>query len=136
MNQQIRNFISKARILFVTDGCIRCQKWKEFIEKLNIEVPIEKRIKVITCTNYNSLGIVDYPVIKLFDKYMEGNFPFLFFEGVQLNGANSRIEVEAFIKGALNNDFIIKRNNPYMFNEECKYLNKGLLNKKTLVCQE
>lgn len=135
MNQQIKEFMIKARILFVIDGCSRCQKWKEFIEALNLEVPIEKRVKVINATNYNSLGIIDYPVIKLFDKYMEGNYPFLFFEGVLLNGANSREEAEAFIRGALHNDFIIKRNNHFLFNNECKYVEKGLFRKKIIVCK-
>jgi hypothetical protein len=135
MNQQVRDFMTKARVLFVIDGCGHCAKWKEFIERLNLEVPIEKRIRVINCTNYNSLGIEDYQIIKLFDKYMEGNYPFLFFEKVKLNGANSREECEAFIRSALHKNFIIPRVNNLLFEKKCRYSKVNFLGKKTIICE-
>lgn len=134
MNQQIREFLRKSRILVVIDGCPRCAKYKEFIERKNLNVPINKRVRVINATNYNSLNISDYKILELLDSYMEGNFPFLFFDGLLLNGANSKEEAEAFIDGLFNDDLIIKRDNPYLFQKECKYIPKGLFHKKTLVC--
>ncbi|HJX49871.1 MAG TPA: hypothetical protein VJ438_00230, partial [Candidatus Nanoarchaeia archaeon] len=90
---QIRKMFMKARILFVLDNCHFCARWKEFIERINIELPIEKRIKVIDMTIYERLGVSTNPLIKLFYKYIPDKYPSLFFEGVILTGANSRVEV-------------------------------------------
>jgi hypothetical protein len=134
MNLQVKEYIMKARILVVIDGCTLCAKYKEFIERENLTVPINKRVRVINATNFNSLGVTDYPILNVLDKYMKGSFPFLFFDGILLNGANSKDEAEAFIRGAFNKDLIVKVENPFLFTKNCKYVKRGFFGKRTLVC--
>lgn len=136
MNQQVRDFMLKVRILFVIDSCSRCAIFKDFIDGENMGVKLDKQVRVINVTNLNSLGVFDKSILKIFDKYLRGNFPFLFFDGCLLTGANSREEVEAFIRGALHKDYILERENPYLFKGNCKYVDKGFFRRKTLACSE
>ena len=129
MNESLR----KIRVLFVISLCSQCAKYKEFIERLNMELPINKRIRVIDSTNLNSLGIWDYSILKVFDSYMKGNYPFLFLDGMLFNGANSKEECESFLRAYLHNEFIIKRENPMMFEKNCRY-EKKLFGRKVLIC--
>ncbi|MDD5651220.1 MAG: hypothetical protein PHF86_12525 [Candidatus Nanoarchaeia archaeon] len=133
MNQQIREFIRKARILFIIDGCQHCAKFKEFIERENLTVPLNKRVRVINMDASNSLGLLDYSITKLFDQYMDGNFPFLFFDGKLLQGANTKEECEAFIRASFTKDLIVPKYNPHLFNKDCRYIIKG--KRKILKCK-
>ena len=133
MNPQIREYLSKARLLMVINNCGRCAKWKEFIERENLTVPLEKRIRVINCTSSNSLSVIDYNIINTFDKYMEGNFPFLFLDGKLIQGANSKEECEAYVKAVFHKDLIVPRHNQFMFDKNCKYVKKGF--KTRLICE-
>ena len=131
LNESLR----KSRCLFVISNCSICSKYKDFIERLNMELPINKRIRVIDSTNLNSLGVWDYGILRLFDGYMKGNYPFLFLDGILFTGANSKEEVESFIRAYLHKDFIIERENSMMFNKNCRY-EKRFLGRKVLICQE
>lgn len=134
MSQQVRQKIFlNGRFLFIKDGCHLCMKWKEFVERVNMELPIEKKIRIINCTVYETLGIVDNEFIKVFDSYFE-NYPTLFLEGNKLPYTNSREETEAFIRAYLHDDFIIPRRNPLLFDQQCSWVKKGLFGRKTLVC--
>lgn len=118
----------------VIQNCSMCAKYKDFIESLNMELPINKRIRVIDSTNLNSLGVWDYGILKLFDGYMKGNYPFLFLDGMLFSGANSQAECEAFVRAYLHKDFIIERENSMMFNKSCRYEKKGIFGRKVLLC--
>lgn len=141
MIPQLNNFFRKARILFVEDNCTYCAIWKSFIERINMQVKIDKGIRVIDVTKFERFDICENPLLKVFEKYIE-NYPTLFFDGMRIDGANSREEAEAYILSALRNDFIVKDNpileqtNRFIFDRECQYVKKGLFRKKTLVCPE
>ena len=77
----IHPLLSKGRFLFVVDDCEHCAIWKEFIESINQELEIDKRITIIDCTIYHDFGIVDDQRILLFMPYLQGEYPVLFFEG-------------------------------------------------------
>ena len=47
-----------------------CGDWKVFIERVNSQIKIEKRIRVINMTLYNNFGYCTHPLIKIFDKYI------------------------------------------------------------------
>lgn len=130
---QLNGSLRKSRCLFVIESCPRCQLWKYFIESLNMELPINKRIRVINSTNLNSLGVWDYGVLRIFDSYMKGNYPFLFLDGMLFTGANSKEECEAFLRAYLHKEFIIERENSMMFNKSCRY-EKKFLGRKILIC--
>lgn len=125
----IQPLLTHGRILFTRSHCNHCQKWKDFIYKLNFELKINKRIQVIDCTQFFLYGIYDHPIIKLFEDYIE-EFPTLFFEGERKSGSNSTDECASWLitRLILENDFIFPRSPEYLeelgryniFNLKCK----------------
>lgn len=124
----INRLLTHGRFLFIRDGCDACKKWKQFIYFLNAELKLNKRIRVIDCTNYHDYGIIDNPIIKLFDEYID-DYPTLIIEGERKVGTNSLIECKAWLKTRLFNDFIFPQEPEYleeldrymMFNQKCRF---------------
>lgn len=120
--------LSSRRILFVRDHCPHCKRWKKFIFQLNMQLKVNKRIRIIDCTKYYLYGIYDNPIIKLFEKDIL-DFPVLFFEGERKTGTNSLVECRAWLKARVFNDFYFPQTPEYfeeidkysMFNEKCRY---------------
>lgn len=126
--------LSKARVLFTIDDCYYCNQYKQFVERLNINLPFDKRINVRTVTQYYDYNISDDFLFLAFKDFIKGSFPVLFFEGTRIDGSNTRIEAEAWLRARLHDDFIVKEENPYMFNKECRIIKKGWFRTK-LQCQ-
>ena len=122
----------KYNILFYIDDCPKCRILCEFIGRLNQKLTIENNIKMINCTYYQKYGIVSDQLILLFNKHFDG-FPTLFFKGIKVAGANSRIESEAFLHDLYEEFFVVKEDNR-KFKKECEYIKKGALRGK-IKCQ-
>ena len=97
-----------------------------------MKLPINKRIEPINCTRYNNYGIVTDQRILLFSKHFEG-FPALFIDGIKIEGANSRIELESFLTGIVGKDFINPEYNYLLYAKECEFNKKGLFRGK-IIC--
>ena len=130
----LKEIMRNQRILLVQDDCPECGIWKLFIWRINLQIKTEKRIKIIDCTLWSYRGVYTHPLQDLFDKYIE-RFPVLFFDGMRIDDANTVTEAEAFIRAVFKDDFIVKQENKYLFNKECRYVRKGLFRRKTLVCE-
>ena len=115
---------NKLRVVFVLQRCNYCKKVLEFIERLNMRLPIEKRIRVINCTFWQYYEIMTDPLIALYNKYIDG-FPTICIDGIRINGVNSKIEIEAYLYSLLQKDFIVNESNKYRFSKECSLDNKG-----------
>lgn len=139
-NYYYNQIYRKARVLFVIQNCPHCLIWKRFIDGLNNDVKINKRILIVDATNFSEYGIYDNPMLRVFEKKIvkDGvmDFPVLFFEGTKVTNASSRAEVEAFIRACLHNDFIIPRENPYLFNKKCRFVKSGLFGTKLIMCDD
>ena len=135
----MREAFMQNRVLFTIDRCAKCHLYKEFIERLNLNLPIEKRIINIDCTSYENFG-VPHPLIKLYGKYIKG-YPTLFWEGAKMEGANSKEELIASLKVLTSDDveipeeLISEYESGYLeltYNKECKFeesrLNDWVLN--------
>lgn len=83
-------------------------------------------------TNIDKFSAPPSPLIELFDKKIT-NLPVLFFDGNRIDGAHSRIEAEAFIRAALRKDFLMPKDNPYIFDRECR-IEKKMFKKEVIIC--
>ena len=135
-----RSLFLNARVLFIREGCPHCRLWLEFIERINTNLPINKRIQVIDCAPYDYYGIITHPLIRKYKDYFD-SYPTLFLGHEKRSGSHTRVEIESFIKSRLINEFIF----PYdmsiilngqvsdlRFEKECRY-EKGWFKKK-VVC--
>ncbi len=123
----------KYRLLFIKQGCRYCRMYLEFIERINMKLPINKRIRIIDCTLYG-YGIVSDPLILLFEKYIKG-YPFLAIDGNFIDGINTNLETQTFLKAYLDEEFINHESNEFMFVKNCEYQTKGMFKHK-IVCKE
>lgn len=135
-----RELFMKTRVLFTVENCQYCRVWKEVIGKINSNLPVEKRIINIDCTKYHSYGLIENSLIRAYRKYL-GSYPTLFFEGRKVEGANTKIELLAFLNSFLKNDHIIPPDmitfidgKPVnlLFEKNCKYI-KTLIGRR-LIC--
>lgn len=121
----------KYRILFFEQSCSHCNKYLEFIERINAKLPTEKRIKLVDC-EFSKYGITD-PLYDLFEKHIDG-FPTLFLDGSKKTGINSVIESLAYLESYLNRQFVVPEYNKFMFDKECYVQQKGKL-KGEIICK-
>lgn len=129
-----RDLFAEARALFIISNCKHCLIYKSFIDRLNRKLPLHKQIKIINCDSYYDFHIPEHPLIKVFEPYIENKFPVLFFDGLEIRSANTKEEIESFLKGLMGHEFINKEENPYLFNKRCEY--KRRLFKPQLICEE
>lgn len=137
----MREIFLNSRILFVVEHCPYCKIWKQFVERINISLKIEKRISVIDCTAYHEYGIVEDERILLFMQYINGSYPVLFIDGRRKDGTNSRTEAEAWLRSKLFDDFEIPQKNKWLakiksyerFEKECEIIQRGIFKKK-IIC--
>jgi len=136
-----REFFMKARVLFVIDGCDHCRIWKTFIEKFNMNLPINKRIIMLDCSRYHDFGIIEHPLIRAYRKHL-GSYPTLFFEGQKVEGTNTSIELLAFMRSYCKDDVLLPdrlytildgKFIPFNFERECEHKRTWL--GKRVVCQ-
>ena len=137
----IRELFLKSRILFIIEGCYYCRMYKSFIGRININLPVNKRIELIDCSDYHDNKIRTDKRIELFMKYYEGSYPTLFIDGGIIRGANSVEELKAWLKGRLKDEFLTYENmdvevfdkmESLTFDKYCIYKIEG--GKKVLRC--
>lgn len=137
-----REFFNTARIAFVIEGCIHCNSLKSFIERFNLKLPLDNRIKLVDCSRYYDFGIIDDPLILAFKdvknrngiKVLDGSFPKVVFDGHVLDNGAEKDIIQTFLKTLLINEFVTQEYNPFIFSKDCEKINKGIWKDK-IQCQ-
>ncbi|MEK6882586.1 MAG: hypothetical protein AABY22_23395 [Nanoarchaeota archaeon] len=124
---------TNSRVLFVLQRCVHCRVWMEFIERINLKLPIEKRIKIVDCTYYQNYGILTDPLISLYGKHFDG-FPTLFIGSLKIVGMNSRIEAETYLNALLEEEYVNPEQDNRKFLKECERIKKGWFGEK-IICK-
>jgi len=130
----IHPLLYKARVLFVIENCSHCSIWKEFVDRMNLEVSHDKMIEIIYCDKYHDFGIIENPKLRLFYPYFQGSYPTMFFDGIKISGTNSLAEAEATLMVLFDQDFNNPTYNPNMFNKSCSYVKRGIF-KNEVFCK-
>lgn len=134
----INPLLSYGRVLFIERECKFCSLYKSFIFKLNMELKLNKRIKIIDCTNYDQLGVMDNQIIKVFEPFFDA-YPTLFFCGEKIEGANSIEECKAWLinRLILEEDFIFHKTPEYLptLNDYCLFHLECQHKEGRIVCQ-
>ena len=140
INSIYREVLLKSRVCFVRSFCPHCHLVLQVIERLNQNLPINKRIEVIDCYNYDYLKVPKPKILKIFEPFLEG-YPTCFIDGEKIDGANTQIEWISYVKSRLANEFIIPYDYTTIINneqvelryeKECKFKKK--LFTKRVIC--
>lgn len=123
----------KQSVAFLLSRCSHC-KLASAINRNNMKLPINERIKIVFCDYYVKCGIPDDPIILDYAKHFTG-FPTFFIkldngEVARISGINTWIELESILNTAFRNRYIIKEEN-FAYNvANCKPRKEGIFKNK------
>lgn len=96
-----------SRFLLVRKGCPFCRQMIKVISKLNLRLPIEKRIHIIDCWEWESYGVRNIPLMDKLEKDgLSEGFPFLYADGCVIDPAPTEEQLKIFLKTYLKEDFL------------------------------
>lgn len=97
----------ESRYLLIRKGCPFCRDNVRIISKLNLRLPVEKRIRIVDCYEWEEFGLKNIPIMKLFDKVeIQEGFPFLYIDGIIINPAPTPEQLNIFLKTFLKEDLL------------------------------
>ncbi len=98
----------KTRILMTRRGCAFCRDAIRVVNKLNLHFPIEKKIRIIDCWEYEEFGLNNIPLInKLHKDGLKEGFPFLYIDGIIIEPAPTPKQLKILLTSFLQEDFVI-----------------------------
>ena len=130
-----KSVYKNLRVAFTIMGCEHCKVLKMFLDRFNINLPFNKRIRMVDCTKYHDLEIIDNSLIRLYKNHIKGTYPVIFIGYQKLEGATCEQEVKVFLNQYLSDDLILPLDDPYQFDKNnCRY-EKDVFGRKKLVCE-
>lgn len=98
----------ESRFLLTRRGCSHCLNAKRVVSKLNLRLPIDKRIKIVDCFEWEEFGLRNVPIMEIFEKMgLNQGYPFLYVDGCVVEPAPTPEVLKTFLTKFLQGDFII-----------------------------
>lgn len=94
-----------TRVLLVEQGCNGCLEYLRVLPKINLRLPIEKKIKIIDCFEWEQFGLKSHPIMDKFGKNFK-DYPLLYLDGVLIIGAIWAEQLQIFLETYLKGDFL------------------------------
>lgn len=95
------------RILIVKRGCPFCLQFLKVVNKINLKLPFNSRIRIIDNYEYEEFGLKFFPISDKFETKDFNAYPFCYLDGIVVGEASSEL-AKSFLEGYLRNEFIIK----------------------------
>jgi len=97
----------ESRMLLTRRRCPVCRDFLRVILKINQRLPVEKRIKIIDCYEWEEFGVRGIPLMdKLEKEGLSEGFPFLYISGIIVEPAPTTEILETVLTNLLKEDFI------------------------------
>lgn len=98
----------ETRFLLVRRKCPYCRQMIKVINKLNLNMTIEKRIRIIDCFEWEEFGVRNIPLMDKLEKDgLSEGFPFLYLDGLIIEPAVDEEQLKIFLTTFLKEDIII-----------------------------
>ncbi|MHA1329739.1 MAG: hypothetical protein ACTSR2_01555 [Candidatus Hodarchaeales archaeon] len=98
----------ETRFLLVRRGCPVCRSFIKVISKINLRLPIEKRIRIIDCYEWEEFGVKNIPLMdKLEQEGLSEGFPFFYIDGIIVEPFPTTEQIKIFLETYLKDEFII-----------------------------
>lgn len=96
-----------SRFLLVRKGCPFCRQFIRVISKLNLRLPIDKRIQIIDCYEWEHFGLRNIPLMdKLEKEGLNEGFPFLFIDSIVIDPSPTTEQLKILLEKFLNEDLL------------------------------
>jgi len=95
-----------TRVLLVESGCPGCKEYLRVIPKINLRLPIDKRIKIVDCFEWEQFGFKSHPIMDNFDRDDFQDYPLLYLNGILITGVLWAEQLKIFLEKYLEEDFL------------------------------
>jgi len=96
------------RFLVVRKGCPFCRQMLKVISKINLKLPLDKRIQIIDAWEWEQFGLDNQMILKKMNKIgLDDGFPFLYMEGVIIEPSPTTEQLRILLETYLNDEIII-----------------------------
>ncbi len=95
-----------TRVLLIRRGCSGCREYLRVLPKINLRLPIEKKIKVIDCFEWEQFGLKSHPIMDKFSEEDFEDYPLLYLDGILVTGAVWAEQLKIFLENYLKGDFL------------------------------
>ena len=99
-----------TRLLIIRRMCPYCRRMIEVVSKINLRLPIDKKIHIIDCYEYEEFDLENLPIMKKLEKDgLSEGFPFLYIDGICLENAPTPKQMEILLQTFLKQDLLYLR---------------------------
>lgn len=87
--------------------CPFCRQMTRVINKINLNLPIGKKIQIIDCWEYEENNLDIKLIEKLNNSGLKEGYPFLYIDGIIVDSAPTEEQLRIFLEEFLNEDLIV-----------------------------
>lgn len=97
----------ESRFILVKRSCHFCNDALKAINKINLRLPIDKKIKIVECMDWEEFGLQNIPLLEEFEKmgFMRG-YPTLYIEGSIIDPSPTPEQLFVLLKEFLKDDLL------------------------------
>ena len=96
----------ETRVLLIKKGCNGCREYLRVLPSINLRLPIEKKIKIIDCFEWEEFGMKSHPIMDSFNPNDFTDYPLLYLNGILITGVLFAEQLKIFLERYLKEDFI------------------------------
>jgi len=95
-----------TRVLLVQSSCPGCLEYLRVVPKMNLRLPIEKRIEIIDCFEWEQFGFKSHPIMNNFSRKDFRDYPLLYLDEILVTGLMWTKKIKIFLEKYLEDDFL------------------------------
>ncbi len=95
-----------TRVLLIQRGCNGCLEYLKILPQINLRLPLDKKIKVIDCFEWEDFKIKTHPIMDKFKKQDFKDYPMLYLDKILITGVAWAEQLKHFLEKYLKEDFL------------------------------
>jgi len=95
-----------ARLLLYESGCPGCKEYLKVIPKLNLRLPIDKKIILKNCFEWEQFGFKSHPIMDSFSRDNFKDYPLLYLDEILIVGVLWSEQLKKFLISYLKEEFL------------------------------
>lgn len=96
-----------SRFLLTKRGCSHCRDTVRVVNRLNLRLPIDRRITIMDLWEYEEFGLKSNPLIAKFSKEGFDSYPFFYVDGIIIDITPTPEQLKILLETYLKEDFVI-----------------------------
>lgn len=93
-----------VRVLLTRTGCMGCNEFMKVLPSINLRLPIEGRIRVINCFEFEEWAIKNHPIL---DRITFRDYPVLYLDGILIEGVAWAEQIKIFLESYFKEEFVV-----------------------------